>query len=101
MLFSSIIKILDQTQPNADTVEPLRTKSSEMAELPESGGAESKSTLETIENEIAAEFGLARPLNAINLPATRQPASPFFEELLRAIKSLQEADKSKVIDIFK
>ena len=95
MLVSSIIQILDQSQMNAGAVEPLRMKSSEAA------GVESKSSLEGMEIEIAAEAGLARPFGAMNLPATRQPVSPFFEELLRAIKTFQEPDALKVLDIFK
>jgi hypothetical protein len=100
MLLSSIIQILDQSQTNAEAVEPLRMKSSEATGI-DSAGVESKSCVEGMEIEIAAEAGLTKPFDAMNLPATRPPVSPFFEELLRAIKTFQEPDPSKVLDIFK
>jgi hypothetical protein len=109
MLLSSILNILDQSQTSSRPIEYKRIRAPERtteAEVVVSSSTlqniqveQSTGTLKQIENEIAVAAGLARPLNM--MPAPPAPTSvPFFDELLRAIETLQSSDKPRVVDFF-
>jgi hypothetical protein len=92
MLLPSILRILDQKDPQWTVAEP---KKQVPSPLPE--GA---SGLQTIELEIAAAAELVKPSAVTAQPSAARSTSPFMEELLRAITKLEQPEESRVVDVF-
>jgi hypothetical protein len=94
MLLSSILRMLDQNQAQLKAAEQAKASVSQPQKRQEGSG------LQKIELEIAAAAELAKPsgVNPVN-PANAQ-ASPFMEELLRAINKFDKPEKSRAIDVF-
>ena len=91
MLLPSILRILDQNDPQWNVAEP---KPRIPARQPEGS-----SGLQKIEVEIAAAAELVKAPDATTQPAARS-TGPFVEELLRAITKLEQPEKSRVVDVF-
>jgi len=91
MLLPSILRILDQTDPQWNVAEP---KPRIPARQPDGS-----SGLKKIEVEIAAAAELVKAPGVTTQPAAR-PTGPFVEELLRAITKLEQPAESRVVDVF-
>jgi hypothetical protein len=91
MLLPSILRILDQNDPQWNVAEP---KPRIHAHQPEGS-----SGLQKIEVEIAAAADLLKAPDATAQPATRS-TGPFMEELLRAITKFEQPEEPRVVDVF-
>jgi hypothetical protein len=91
MLLPSILRILDQNNPQWNVAE---TKPQIPPRQPEGS-----SGLQKIELEIAAAAELVKDPAVTTQPATRSHG-PFVEELLRAITKLEQPEESRVVDVF-
>jgi len=91
MLLPSILRILDQNDPQWNVAEP---KPRIPVRQPEGS-----SGLQRIELEIAAAADLVKAPGVTTQPATR-PNGPFMEELLRAITKFEQSEESRVVDVF-
>jgi hypothetical protein len=92
MLLSSILRILVQNQPQLSPSE-----TSKHPKIPPK--TDEASSLQKIENEIAAAAELLKPSGVEAQTGNPQPG-PFLEELRRAITKFEKSDQSRVVDVF-
>jgi hypothetical protein len=96
MLMPSILRILDQPQLQTKMVE--KAESGFQAEL--IAAKRQLSALETIESEIAAAAGLAKPFDPEPPHSTKPMKSSDLAELLRTITKFEKSNQSRVVDFF-
>jgi hypothetical protein len=96
MLLPTILRILDQRQPQPVVVEKIKTPPSSAT----TAAAEESSGLKKIELQIAAAAGLLRPLNPVPHTAAVNLTRPSLEELLRTIADLKKPDQAPKVDVF-
>ena len=97
MLFSAILRILDQSQIQSKKVVK-NVESGFEAEM--TAAAERISGLETIELAIANAADLVKPLNFDPQAPDKPQVGQGLEELLRIITKFQKSNQKRVVDFF-
>jgi hypothetical protein len=97
MLFSAILRILDQSEIQSKNVVK-NVESGFEAEM--TAAAEKISGLEKIEMAIANAADLVKPLNFEPQTTDKRSAGPGLEELLRIITKFQKSNQKRVVDFF-
>ena len=97
MLFSAILRILDQSQIQSKKVVK-NVESGFEAEM--TAAAEKISGLETIELAIANAADLVKPSKLEPQAPEKPPSGQGLEELLRSITKFQKSNQKRVVDFF-
>ena len=100
MLLSSILQILAGI-PTPSEETPAAPQAAEKPSFEQELAAASQEPvgLEKIQQEIAAAAGLLTPLNTAAEPPAPRPG-PSLEGLLQTLTKFNEADQSRVVDVF-
>jgi len=97
MLFSAILRILDQSQIQSKKVVK-NVESGFEAEM--TAAAEKISGLEKIELAIANAADLVKPSKLEPQAPEKPPSGQGLEELLRSITKFQKSNQKRVVDFF-
>jgi hypothetical protein len=97
MLFSAILRILDQSQIQSKKVVK-NVESGFEAEM--AAAAEKITGLEKIELAIANAADLVKPSKLEPQSPEKPPAGQGLEELLRSITKFQKSNQKRVVDFF-
>jgi len=98
MWLSSIMQTLGQ-----NTVQPkaFEQKKVQVADFKVDQPSEVKRGLEKREMQVAAETGLLRPLSTMPDPIIPPQVGPSPDQFIRAVSKLEEAEETRVVDVFK